>query len=125
MNDYCTVAQFFAFHDRRVMKQLSGDENDPNGNAANVQLVLDAAASRLDSYLSGRVSLPIASPPPAFLTMLVSDMAAGRLYGRRSDKPKAVDLAEKAAEEWVKDFSEGRAQIPGVARLNAPALVDS
>lgn len=59
MNNYITISQFFAFMDSRVALQLSGDQNTAAGNPANLQMLLDAQADELNTYLNGRFNLPI------------------------------------------------------------------
>lgn len=123
-NPYCTPDQLLAMYDRRVMLQLSGDDNNREGQPQNIQTLLDMQASELESYLSGMYALPLASVP-LVLSKWVAATTAGRLYGRRTDIPKQVEADLAWADAWVKGLQEGRIAIPNIARATQPALQDS
>jgi phage gp36-like protein len=84
------------------------------------------AAAEVDSYLRGRVSLPLASPP-AELVWVQADIARYRLHGVR-----ATEEARKRYEDarsWLRDVAAGRVlldddatpptRIPSVAAPSA------
>lgn len=123
-NAFITPTQFFTYYDARTFAQLSGDQGSPQGDPAKLQTILDAAAGILSSTLANRVTLPLASVPE-FLRMIVADLAAKRLFGRRAGIPKDILETWKQAEEWLKDFREGVVSIPDVAPAQVPVLQDS
>ena len=59
MNAYASISDLFTQYDQRTMLGLSGDQNLSEGNRANVQRMLDMQAGELDTYLNGRVALPL------------------------------------------------------------------
>lgn len=123
-NAYCTPAQFFALYDRRSMLELSSDDNDRDGVLATVQTVLDVQASELESYLSGRWSLPLASVP-AVLTKWVAVTSAVRMYARRTDAPSSLNDDKKWAADWIEQLQRGVAVLPGIDRDVSPGLASS
>lgn len=58
-NPYASVEDLLRSKDARSVFQLSGDQNLPQGQRANVQFHLDTAASELESSLYGRVPIPL------------------------------------------------------------------
>lgn len=70
-NPYCNLPQLFALFDERVQLQLSGDQNTQQGKMANLQFLLDMQAAELESYLDGRVALPV-----PFTTVPATGMAS-------------------------------------------------
>lgn len=122
-NQYINLGTFFMLYDRRTFKQLSGDQGQDQGEPSNLQFCLDVAASKLDSYLNGRVLLPL-TQIPLFLTGIVADMAAYMLFMRRPDCPDAIKQANERAMDWMNNFIAGGVTIPG-ADFAAPLLQDS
>ncbi len=117
---YCSIAQLGSFVDTRTLTQLSGDDNSVTANNANLQTLLDAAASELDSHLAGRIAMPLASVPP-MLTRWVAIKTIDRLYGRRVDRPKSLAADLQWCDDWIADFEAGRISLPGVSRQVATA----
>jgi phage gp36-like protein len=123
-NPYCTPAQFFALYDRRSMLQLSSDDSDRDGDLVKVQTILDVQASELESYLSGRWSLPLVTVP-AVLTKWVAVTAAVRMYARRTDAPSSLNDDKKWSADWIEQLQRGVVVLPGVDRGVAPTLTSS
>jgi len=127
-NPYCSKQQLIMLYDVRSVLQLSNDVNSRQGNQPNIQFILDVQAGELESALYGRYDLPSVwamNPIPLILTKYVAATAAGRLWGRRSDKPKAISADEEWAENWIKGIMNGSMSIPGLEREAQPVLQDS
>jgi hypothetical protein len=131
---------FIGMFDRRVMTQLSGDDNARQGLIANMQMLLDMQASEFEFYINGRYPLPLpfipwdsnvptppgaTKPMPLAISKWVGVTTTIRMYGRRTDRPKQLD----AEEEWAKTFLDKliiyAVTIPGVNVTMAPMLQDS
>ncbi len=119
-NPYCDYATFFDLYDIRQMGMLSRDDNLRSPLQVRVQKLLDMQASRLDSYLAGRWSLPLGGTTrwdvangtmPGAFTIWVASHTAERSYLRRSDLPQAVKDDLKESDEWLKDLLMGVATI--------------
>lgn len=113
-NSYISVVQLFQFFDERTAKALSGDKNAPEGSAPNILAMADAEAARVETYLTGRVTLPPTNATTLnFLRMLIADLVQARLYMRRTDAPEAVIKAGRDARDWLEDFMKGLVGLPG------------
>jgi phage gp36-like protein len=124
MNNYCSIADLFRRMDRRTALQLSNDENSQVGLLTTVQELLDDQASELDTYLSGRVGLPLALPVAKVLTKWVAAKTSERLFARRNDIPAQVKEDAAWADKWIGMFMDGRVALPDVQQV-LPALQDS
>ena len=114
-NAYCSIADLEIYVDARTTGMLSNDDGVRDARAATVQAQLDAAAAELDTHLAARVTLPLAVVSP-ILTQWVARRVKGMLYGRRSDKPRAVDDDTTWCDNWLKGWDEGRYALPNVSR---------
>lgn len=119
MNQYCTLAQLYSFYDTTLISDLTDDAGHTKIIEPIVQLCLDSAASKIDSVLFGRYSLPIfpTYPIPLILTRITASLAMDMLYRRRSRVPDSeisTDILE--ANNWLKDVKVGLQGIPGVIR---------
>lgn len=116
-NIYCTTDQLATFYDNRVTGQLSNDSASRTAKLASQQLLLDTAASELDSWLTGRYPIPLPTVP-LVCTRWVAVKAMSMMYARRTDKPKEIVADEKWAEDWIQKVVERRITIP----LSAPQV---
>ena len=111
--------------DVREMLELSGDANSSSGVPGNIDFILDMNASELDSYLSGRYTLPLADPAPAICAKFVAARTKASLFGRRSTLPPNLKAELEWADKWIEGLMDGRFGLPGVARANGPAVAAS
>lgn len=76
---------------------------------------LTLASGRLDSYLRGRYSLPLAVPYPDEVKMAVCNIAAYTLLKRRGFNPDAYDSNFRdeylSTLEWLDKLSEGKVSL--------------
>jgi len=114
-NNYCTLAQLTALYDNRLSGQLSNDVGTRTPNSDNLQLLLDTAASELDSALAGRWALPL-PVVDAILTRWVATRALKFLYQRRSDTPQGVKADLEWSDRWIDMLMDGRVVLPGSPR---------
>lgn len=123
-NTYCTVEQLYALYDERSVSQLSNDNNSTTAADVTLQLHLDVAASKLDGYLTGRISpVPMTSPPMMF-TRFVAAWTMKTLYLRRSDCPTTIANDVKEADDWIELFIKGIVGIPNQTRAQ-PEITSS
>lgn len=120
-NPYLTYDQFRAQMDTRDLLDLSGDANVRGGDELNIADLIDLAAAELDSYLDGRVALPIADPP-LICRRLVGALTKKLMFGRRNTISDAIRSEIDWAEDWLKKFSMGMVNLPGVDRAQVPVL---
>jgi phage gp36-like protein len=123
-NPYCNPTQFALYLDARVGGQLSRDDGNRLANAATQQELLDAAAGELESYLTGRYALPLATIPPV-LRRWVAALAIRMLYGRRSNLPGGVKSDVDQFDRWATMLIEGKVGLPGIDPQYQPALDSS
>lgn len=86
--------------------------------AGAVDRALADADVEVDSYLTGRYTVPL-SPVPGNVTRLAAAIARYRLLG-----DAATELARKEYEDaraWLRDVAAGRVQIEGATPLAAAA----
>lgn len=121
-NPYCDIDKLGWFIDTRSVGMLGNDQGaSTNTDPTKLQGLLDTAASELESHLSGRVPLPISSPP-LVLTRVTAGKTAEMLYLRRGNAPKGIKELIDWATGWLKDFDEGRVSIDGVERIDSDRL---
>ena len=88
---------------------------------ADIDAQLQASAGTMDSYLSSRYALPIASPYPSGLKRCNVDIAVFHILMRRGFNPEEYDenykLLHDSCMEWLKNVRDGK--------LNIPDLIDS
>jgi phage gp36-like protein len=129
MNAYVTVDNLIARYDRRSMLDLSGDDDQHEGQQANAQVAVDDAASELDGAIGGMYALPIPTPIPNILIRIVCAWAAYALYARRSDIPKGVREDKQWADGQVDKIRSGQMLIvvngQPLPRQTMPKLQDS
>ncbi len=77
-NVYCDFTQFARRYDERIVRELSGDDDDEQGNTVNIDELLDDAAGELDSTLEGRWGLPFPRRQNAIQQLIVD--ATGGTY---------------------------------------------
>lgn len=125
-NVYLTIPQFFYYADARVVKELSSDENNKDGNFTRMQAILDAQAGFVETFLSGRVDLAtVRAANNGWLQQLIADLGQEKHYARRGDVPKGVKASADQAREWLKDFAKGEVSLPDVPPKYFPTVVDS
>ena len=108
-NVYCDFTQFARRYDERIVRELSGDEDDEQGKAENIDELLDDAASELDSTLEGRWSLPFPRRQNA-IQMLVVD-ATGGTYTLQYELASTAAIAFDATPATIKAALEALPQI--------------
>jgi phage gp36-like protein len=132
---YATLKTLLALQPREVLLQLADDNNDgefrarPQNSAyRNVQAAVKEASGIIDSYISGRYSLPLSAPYPELITQMASHLALCALYDRRRelDVPEGIKDRRDRYMALLKDIRSEKASIPGLPRPNpAAALVSA
>lgn len=113
-NAYLTITQLRSYYDTRQLAQLSNDKGGKDSDETTLQLLCDTAASELESHLSARITLPLATVP-LVLTRWCAARVADMIWGRRNDRPKQVDADKAWADDWLEKWDSGLVSI-GVAR---------
>ena len=128
-NAYCTIAQMLNYFDVRVINGLCSDagvqgdvETASDSAALRLQEMLDAAASEVESYLYGRIALPITATIPILLRRLVVGKTAEMIYMRRADSPEAFKGMADWANDWLDKFRLRKVTLPSIDFSEKPVL---
>lgn len=84
-----------------------------------VEEAIDGAEGYLNSYLSGRYDVPIASPTKA-LKQATGALSVCNLYDRGRGAPEEVAERCEVWRRWVKDISMSKAHLVGADPQPAP-----
>lgn len=114
---YCTQQDLIDRFTEARLLQIADADNDETLDADRITKAITDAAALIDSYLGVVYDLPLASTPEV-LAHTNADMAFFRLH---EDAPEAVKDANKAAIDWLKNVSAGRAKIDIGGDVAAPA----
>ena len=127
-NAYISIAQFESYFDSRQISQLSGDSNSRVAVESVIQDLLDAAASEVDSALTGRFALPVLDSTgnaPLVIRRAVAMIAVYNHYLRRGSVPDGIRAEVENIRAWLQKVIDREVGIPGVGRSNMPRLVAS
>ena len=129
---YSSLSDLKALQSEDVLLQLS-DDNDAGvfvivvpfnqPYIALLQAITDADTI-INSYVSGRYSVPIAEPVPAIVKQISANLALCNLYGRRRemDMPEGIAARRKDFMKLLLDIKTERADIPELSSvIIAPA----
>ena len=72
-NYYASMIDLFEHYDKRVIRELSNDDNMPDGDLPKINRMLDSAAGQLESALYGAFQIP----PMVAIGAISSGVAAG------------------------------------------------
>ncbi len=97
--------------DPALLVQLADDDNDGVADSGVISQAIADADAELDSYLSGRYTVPL-SPVPALVKKLSVDVAIWNLYSRRSTVEDEVRKSRYAAAvKLLTAISKGEARL--------------
>ena len=96
--------------DEEILIQLTDDEGTGTVNEARVNKAITQADGEIDSYLSGRYTVPLATPP-AIVNKLSVDIAIWNLYTRRDKVDEARQKTYDAAVKLLTAISAGKATL--------------
>lgn len=85
-----------------------------------VARLLADAGGEIDSYLSGRYALPLASTEPV-LVKIACDLVRLAYQAGGSEVPPVVETAAKQARQMLRDLADGRAVLASTAPAGQPA----
>lgn len=130
---FCTIAQFFARYDRRVIAQLSNDVNSVAQLDTNIQACLDDATSDIKTAaLVGKIYsatdlTTLVSSGDTQLVRLNADIALGYIYNRRAMGVPAnlKDVVDRANDQ-LNALKRGERVLNVTAAINAslPVMVN-
>ena len=118
-NDYCTIAQLKIFYDPRIIDQIMDDTHQSEENTTDLNTLLDAEASVLESYLDGRYSCPPTDGDgntPMVLTKWVAVKMMGRIFSRRQGAPDGLANDVEWADGFLQDIIKGVANLKSISR---------
>lgn len=122
---YLTFGEFIARTGIDEAVRLTDEAGTGIVDAARLDAAINDAQAMVDSYLSARFAVPVATPAPAPIPSITFDLAIARLY--RGTLPEGVAAKQDAAMRLLKDLAAGKAGLPitvePTATSPAPVLV--
>jgi phage gp36-like protein len=119
---YSTLQDLIELQGETTLLQLSDDANigsfvtvlPYNTPYLVILQVIADADSVIDSYLSGRYTLPIPAPIPAIIKQISANLAVCNLFVRRRelDAPEGIKLRHDRNLKLLKDIKAGLASVP-------------
>lgn len=107
---YSALSDITARIDEGTLTQLTDDEGLGVINEARVTAAITEADSEIDSYLSTRYTVPLATTPEVVKALSVT-IAIWNLYGRRGLVDEMRETRYKAAVDLLKQISKGAATL--------------
>lgn len=130
---YCTLVDLKKLQPESILLQLADDENEgtfvldsPNIAYSNIVSAITDADAVVDSYLSGRYTVPVSSPVPSIVRQISANLALVTLYERRRelDIPEGLADRRKRHIQHLKDIQAEKASIPELEdEKKSPAIV--
>jgi phage gp36-like protein len=109
---YCTIDDVKKMIDEVKLIRLTDDENTSSINSDRLQEAINSAAEEIDTYIGGRIALPISGDTPPILGKLNVDIAIYNVYSRVKEAiPEVRAERYKAAIRFLEKLSEGKISI--------------
>ena len=109
---YCTIDDVKKMIDEVKLIRLTDDENTGAINSDRLQEAINSAAEEIDTYIGGRIALPISGDVPPILGKLNVDIAIYNVYSRVKESiPEVRAERYKAAIRFLEKLSEGKISI--------------
>jgi len=115
---YCTQDDLLRLIPEGELAELTTEAGEVPDEAVVAQAIA-AADAEIDSYLAVRYQLPLTGTP-ARVKALSVDITVYRLYTRRGISPPSRRENYEDAVKFLKDVAGGRAEIVGLAGVEAP-----
>lgn len=113
MGNYIALEDLDEYLSDKVVQQLTDDDGSGFKNTAIVDEAITGAEGVIDSFLSRRYDVPLASPPEVVKEMAVQ-LAAYRLHARRMRVPADIKDLRDQAMELLKDIRDNKQDLEGV-----------
>jgi len=108
---YATIESLKNMLPLSILIRLSDDESSGiigNMQEERLQEGIDTADAEINSYISGRVDLPLSAPFPAMLVKLSEDIAIYNIYSRlKEELPATRQVRYENAIRWLLAFIKG------------------
>lgn len=109
---YCIIDDVKKMIEEAKLIRLTDDENLGDINSDRLQEAINSAAEEIDTYIGGRVALPISGDVPPILSKLNVDLAIYNVYSRVKESiPEVRAERYKAAIRFLEKLSEGKISI--------------
>lgn len=109
---YCTIDDVKKMIDEGKLIRLTDDEDTGSINSDRLQEAIDSAGEEIDTYIGGRIALPITGDVPPILGKLNVDLAIYNVYSRVKESiPEVRAERYKAAIRFLEKLSEGKISI--------------
>ena len=107
---YCTIDDIKDQIDEAILIQLTDDEGTGSVNETRVSAAIAKADGEIDSYLSGRYTVPL-SPVPEIVEKFSVDISIWNLYARRSIVEEMREKRYNAAVKLLISINKGDATL--------------
>lgn len=109
---YCTIDDLKKMIDEAKLIRLTDDKGSGSIDTERLQEAIDSAAVEIDSYIGGRVALPIVDDVPPMLNKLNVDIAIYNAYSLAKEKiPETRADRYSNAIRFLEKFSEGKGSL--------------
>lgn len=106
---YCDQDDLLKMIPEDQLKRLTDDEGVGEINADRIAEAIESGAEEIDTYIGGRVKLPINENIPPILSKYNVDIAIYNLYSRvKEDIPETRAQRYKNAVRFLEKVSEGK-----------------
>lgn len=109
---YCTIDDIIKMLPEDQLIRLTDDEGTGSYNEGRATEAIDSGSEEIDTYLGGRVALPIEGDIPPILGKLNVDIAICNLYSRLAEEiPSTRADRYKNAIRFLEKVSEGKISL--------------
>lgn len=109
---YCIIDDVKKMIDEVKLIRLTDDENTGAIDSDRLQEAINSAAEEIDTYIGGRIALPISGDIPPILGKLNVDLAIYNVYSRVKESiPEVRGERYKAAIRFLEKLSEGKISL--------------
>lgn len=109
-----------------ILIRLSDDDSEGVIQETRIQEGIDTASAEIDTYINGRLSLPLSEPYPEILIKLCEDIAIYNIYSRLKEEiPSTRQVRYNNAIKWLIAFMSGKVSIPDYTEQRRSAVFSS
>ncbi len=113
---YITIEHLQKMLPDAILIRLSDDESSGvigDTQEARLQEGIDTADAEINTYIGGRLTLPLSEPYPAMIVKVSEDIAIYNIYSRlKEELPSTRQVRYDNAIKWLIAFMKGLVSLP-------------
>lgn len=109
---YATPEELISLFGEREIALLSTHADNGELDREQIEKAIEYAQSEVDSYLAGRYAVPLASPVPSVVMMVVGDIVRYRLTSGDVTEKDPITERYKLALKWLQNVANGMVDLP-------------